>query len=154
MKYLLILPLLAALMLPSCSTLTNVRQDINQMTEAQYEALTTKVTSVVAIASSRLAKDWDNAKRSKARDTLVNITILVLANDFTELDATNIVRSLVDRYGEKAGLSDQGCRDIQDAALIVDVLVGPIKLGIDSKLDEREQGLVLALLEGLAHGVR
>lgn len=156
MKQLLALPLLlAALMLPSCSTLGNIQRDLASMSQSEYEGLQSKVASITAITSSRLARDWDAEKRQKALNVIAEGRLLLLAGDqLADLGATDLIRSLADRYGEKMGLDDQARRDIKDAALLLDVLIGPIKLGIDGKLGERELGLLLSLLKGLEYGLR
>ena len=154
MKLLALPLLLVTLMLPSCSTLTNLQRDLNTMTEAQYRGLKNKVMSITAITSNRLAKNWDTAKRDKARGVITQAARLIVANKFGSLDATNLIRSIADHYSKTMGLDEQARRDIKSAALLVDVVVGPIKLGVDGKLGEREQGLILALLEGLAYGLK
>lgn len=153
MKYLLTLPLLAALMLPSCATVSNVRADLNTMDVAQYENLRHKVSVITEITSSRLAKDWDAEKRAKAISVISQGRELLQGNNLAELGATDLIRGLAERYGEKLGLDEQARRDIKDAALLVDAAVGPIKLGIDGKLTEREKGLIIALLDGLERGL-
>jgi len=154
MKQLLALPLLAALLMPSCSTLGNVQRDLNTMPVAQYEDLKTKVGSITAITSSRLAKDWDAEKRAKALNIISQGRLLLVGGELESLGATDLVRSLADRYGEKMGLDEQARRDIKDAALLLDALVGPITLGLDGKLGVRELGLLLSLLDGLEYGIR
>lgn len=146
--------LLVALMLPSCSTLTNLQRDLDTMTEAQYEGLKNNIMSITAITSSRLARNWDTTKRDKARGVITQVARLIVANEFGNLDATHLIRSLADHYGDKMGLDEQARRDIKSAALLVDIVAGPIKLGVDGKLGEREQGLILALLDGLAYGLK
>jgi hypothetical protein len=144
--------LLVALMLPSCSTISNIQRDINQMTAAQYDGLKAKVFAITSITSSRVAKDWSANKRAKALDLIAKGRAL-LTTDLSSLDATSLIRALADRYSDKMGLDAQAKSDIKDAALLLDVLVGPIKVGVDGKLGERELGLVLALLTGLEDGL-
>lgn len=146
--------LLAALMLPSCSVVGNIQRDLATMSQPEYEALKSKVASITAITSSRLAKDWDAEKRAKALKILDEGKALIIENKLADLGATDLIRGLADRYGEKMGLDEQARRDIKDAALLLDALVGPIKLGIDGELGERELGLILALLEGLEYGLK
>lgn len=144
--------LLAALMLPSCSTLTNAQRDINEMTVSQYTGLKTKVYALTAIASNRIAKDWDVDKRSKALGFITNARTFVTLG-LGDLDVVGVIRTLANRYAENMGLDAQARSDIQNAALLIDAVVGPIKIGIDGKLGERELGLVLALLDGLQNGL-
>ena len=154
MRQLLALPLLAALLMPSCSTLGNVQRDLNSMSEVQYQDLQHKVASITAITSSRLAKDWDAEKRAKALRLIAEGKVLITTDKLSELGATDLIRGLADRYGEQMGLDEQARRDVKDAALLLDALVGPIKLGVDGKLGVRELGLVLALLDGLEDGLK
>lgn len=144
--------LLAMLMLPSCSMLTNAQRDINEMTVSQYAGLKTKVYALTAIASNRIAKDWSAEKRAKARNLIIDTRTLVTQN-LADLDVTSVIRTLANRYADKMGLDTQAKSDIQNAALLIDAIVGPIKIGIDGKLGERELGLVLALLDGLQNGL-
>lgn len=146
--------LLAALILPSCSTISNTQHDLATMSQSEYKGLKSKVVSVIAITSSRLAQNWNAEQRHKALVIIAEGRRLVLDGISSDLDTTNLIRGLADRYGDKMGLDEQARRDIKDAALLVDVLVGPIKLGIDNKLGERELGLVLALLGGLEYGLK
>ena len=62
--------------------------------------------------------------------------------------------SIADNYGERLGLSEQERRDIRDAALLIEVLAGPVKLSIEGSLDPRDQELILAFLDGLAYGIQ
>lgn len=152
MKLLALPLLLVALALPSCSTIQTAREDLQTMEQPQYEDLTRKVATITEITSSRVSKDWDAAKKAKAASIIAQGREL-LSGDLGTLGATDLIRELADRYGEKLGLDDQARRDIKDAALLVDAVVGPIKVGIDGKLNERELGLVLALLDGLERGL-
>ena len=152
MKPFLLPSLLVALMLPSCATIQTAREDLQTMEEPQYEELKHKVSVITEITSSRISKDWDAAKKAKAT-ALIAQGRLLLGGDLSEFGATDLLRELADRYGEKLGLNDQARRDIKDAALLVDAIVGPIKVGIDGKVNDRELGLVLALLEGLERGL-
>ena len=157
-RLMLAAPLLATLaMLPSCSTMSGARQDLNEMSESEYHALGTKVLGITAVTSRRVAIDWDEAKIAKARGVIAKGMALVDANDaeqWSKLDATSLVRALAIKYGEALDLDRKAQLDIQDAALLVDVIVGPIQLGVDGKLGERERGLLMALLQGLEIGLR
>jgi hypothetical protein len=124
------------------------------MSQSEYEGLQNKVASITAITSSRLAKNWDAEKRQKALGVIAEGKLLLAGDNLADLGTSDLIRGLADRYGEKMGLDDQERRDIKDAALLLDVLVGPIKLGIDGKLGERELGLILSLLKGLEYGLR
>ena len=149
MKKLLMLPLLGLLALSSCSTMPQ----LGEMPAGEFEALKTRVNAATAIVSSRISTDWDQAKRDKALGLITKAKEVVVSNNLGELGATNVVRTLVDRYGEALGLDAQAQRDVRDAALLIELVVGPINVDIDGKIDPQEQELVLAFLEGLEFGI-
>lgn len=154
MKKILIFPLLATLALSSCSTIPSTREDLQTMEQPRYEDLQRRVSAMAEIASSRIAQKWDAAQRDKARGVIANAHKLLALNELGEIGPTDLIRELADRYSDKLGLDEQARRDIKDVALLVDAAVGPIKLGVDGKLNDRELGLVTALLDGLARGLQ
>lgn len=154
MKLLYILPLLAAFMLPSCSTSSSKIRNLDQMEASEYEDLKHQVSTITALASSRAARGWDAEKRDKALGIIAEGRQLIADGGLGDLNATDLIRALADRYSEKLGLDEDAKRDIKDAALLIDIVAGPIKLGIDGSLDEREEGLILALLDGLELGIK
>ena len=156
-KIMLALPILACLSLPSCSTVKQARHDIRTMDQIDYDALRGKVFGITAIASHRIAMEWDADKKDEARAVVIKGRALIQGNkaeELAKLDATSLIRALAKKYGEQLGLDQKAMMDIQDAALLVDVVVGPIKLKIDGTLDERERGLILVLLQGLEVGLQ
>lgn len=150
MKKLLILPLLGLLAFPSCQATLPVLVD---MPVAEFEALNTRVNVATALVSSRISVDWDQAKRDKALNLIAQAEAIVEANDFSQLGATNVLRALVDRYGDALGLDDQAQRDVRDAALLIELIVGPINIDINASIEPREQELILSFLEGLELGL-
>lgn len=154
MKFLYTLPLLAALMLPSCSISSSNLLNLDQMEVSEYENLKHRVSTITALASSRVARGWDAEKREKALGIVAEGRQLIISGNLGDLNATDLIRALADHYGEKLGLDENAKRDIRDAALLLDAIVGPIKLGIDGSLGEREEGLILALLDGLELGLK
>lgn len=154
MKYQLVLPLLGALLASSCSTIKSIRNDLETMEEADYNNLLYKVSAVSELVGSRVSQNWDTEKKAEAQGTLENLAALVLSDDLGEFDATDLVRSIADRYGEDLGLDSQTRRDIKDVALIINATTGPIRVGTDGTITDRERGLIVALLEGLGHGAR
>ena len=151
MKKLFALPLLALLLaLPSCQATLPVLVD---MPVAEYDALKTRVNVATALVSSRISVDWDQAKRDKALNLITQAGAIVEANDFSQLGATNVLRALVDRYGDALGLDDQAKRDVRDAALLIELIVGPINIDINASIEPREQELILSFLEGLEVGL-
>lgn len=153
----LVLPLLSCLSLSSCSTVAKARQDLKTMSPEDFQALRTKVYAITAIASHRVSVDWDIGKKAKAVIVIRRGSTLISNNkaeELSTLDATSLIRTLAQKYGEQLGLSDKAKMDIQDAALLVDMIVGPIKLEMDGTLDERSKQLILALLQGLEAGLQ
>ena len=140
--------------LASCSTISNKRHDIAGLSQPEYNQLKTKIISVAEITSSRISQNWNDERKNKALEVINNGKGLL--NDPAKLQAlntTNLIRTLVDQYSEKMGLNSESRADIKDAALLMDVLVGPIMIDIDAKLTERELGLLRALLDGLENGL-
>tara|TARA_S200002703_G_scaffold149410_2_gene146932 strand:- start:84 stop:539 length:456 start_codon:yes stop_codon:yes gene_type:complete len=151
MKKLLALPLLALLAFPACQTTLPVLTD---MPVAEFDALKTRVNVATALVSSRISVDWDQAKRNKALNLIDQAQAVVEANDFSQLGATNVLRALVDRYGDALGLDDQAKRDVRDAALLIELIVGPINIDINASIEPREQELILTFLDGLEVGLQ
>jgi len=151
MKKLLALPLLALLAFPACQTTLPVLTD---MPVAEFDALKTRVNVATALVSSRISVDWDQAKRDKALGLIDQAQAVVEANDFSQLGATNVLRALVDRYGDALGLDDQAKRDVRDAALLIELIVGPINIDINASIEPREQELILTFLDGLEVGLQ
>ncbi len=146
MRKLFTLPLLAMLALTSCA-------NMGEMTPVEFDNLKNRVSVATTIVSSRLAQDWNQEKRDQAIELVAASRAMVETNNLATLDASNVLRSLVEQYGNSLGLDDQGKRDLRDASLLVELVVGPIDLGIEGKLDPRDQELILAFLEGLELGL-
>tara|TARA_S200002703_G_scaffold137880_1_gene127912 strand:+ start:488 stop:871 length:384 start_codon:yes stop_codon:yes gene_type:complete len=127
---------------------------MQQMTPAEFEDVKNRVNAATALVSSRIAAEWDAPQRQKAVDAVVEIRALVEENNLATLEAGNILRGIADRYGERLGLSEEEQRDVRDAALLIEILAGPVKLGIEGSLDPRDQELILAFLEGLEYGLQ
>jgi len=151
MKKLFILPLLVALAFPSCAT--TALPVLTDMPVAEYDALKIRVNVATALVSSRISVDWDEEKRAKALDLIGQAKAVVVANNFARLGATNVLRALVDRYGNALGLDAQSQRDVRDAALLIELIVGPINIDINAQIEPREQELILTFLDGLEVGL-
>lgn len=151
MKKLFILPLLAMLAFPSCAT--NTLPVLTDMPVAEYDALKVRVNVATALVSSRISASWDEEKRTKALDLIGEAKAIVVANNFAQLGATNVLRALVDRYGDALGLDAQSKRDVRDAALLIELIVGPINIDINAQIEPREQELILTFLDGLEVGL-
>ena len=162
LKRILAVTLLSSLLLPlggltSCSIMTKARKDLATMSQPEYDSLRSKVHALSLITSRRISKNWDAEKLAKAAKVIAKGHLLVQSNKpaaWAKLDATSLIRTLADKYAEELGLSARTKMDIQDATILLDVIVGPIQLGIDGKLGEREKGLATALLDGLGDGLR
>ncbi len=154
MQQSLTLSLLAALMLPSCSAISSARLELNEMTVSQYKLIQAKVMTITELASFNIAMNWDAARKAQAVSIIAEGRALLQdLPRLRELDTTDLVRALTDRYSERMGLDEETRSHIRNATLLMDVLVGPITIDIDGKLDIREVGLLLAVLEGLENGL-
>ena len=151
MKKLFILPLLAMLAFSSCAT--TALPVLADMPVAEYDALKVRVNVATALVSSRISTSWDEEKRTKALDVITEAKDTVVANNFAQLGATNVLRALVDRYGDALGLDAQSQRDVRDAALLIELIVGPINININAEIEPREQELILMFLDGLEVGL-
>ena len=125
-----------------------------QMSPAEFQDIKNRVNAATALVSSRIAAEWDAQQRNKALRIVMDARVIVETNDLSTLDAGNILRSLADNYGKKLGLGEQEQRDVRDAALLIEILAGPIKLGIEGSLDPQDQELIIAFLDGLAYGLQ
>ena len=154
MKPLLTLSLLAALLLPSCSVIQNVRADITTMSQSEYDAMSAKVFALTAIASHRISIEFDDDKRVQAlKITKEARALLQDADKLKTLGATDLVRVMIDRYSDEMDLKNKERAMIKNATLLIDLVVGPIKVGIDGKVNERELGLLNSMLDGLVRGL-
>jgi len=140
------LSLLGLLALSSCA-------GMQEMTPAEFDNLKNKVNTATAIVSSRISQGWDQAKRDKALEVIAKVKNAITTATAEELDPGNVLRSLVQLYGDQLGLDDQARRDVRDASLIIELVTGPIKLDVGGRLDPRDQELVLAFLDGLEFGL-
>lgn len=145
MKKLLVFPLLA--LIGGCVATSN-------MSESEFESLKTRVNAATTIVSSRLAQEWDADKRAEAAGVIREARELIASNSVGELGAGDVLRGLVDRFGDQLGLDEQAQRDIRDASLLIEIAIGrPITVGPDAQLGERDQALVLAFVDGLLEGL-
>lgn len=144
MKKLLLLPFLA--LLGSCATAT--------MTDGEFQSLKTRVGAATTIVSSRLAEEWDAPQRAKAIQVITEVKELAVVNNLEQVVAGDVLRSLVVRFGDKLGLSEQNQRDLRDASLLIELAMGrPITFDLGGKLEPRDQELLLAFLDGLLEGL-
>jgi len=134
----------------SCSTINN----IEEMSPPKYYQLKIKIASIAELASGRISQNWSDERKDRAL-VIINDGV-ALINDpskLKQLDVTNLIRALGDRYGDKMNLDAQAKSDIREATLLIDILIGPIQLDVTSELSEREKGLLLTLLSGLENGL-
>jgi len=149
MKYLLTLPLLVTLMLPSCAIVQSARDRLERMPQEQYVELLTKVENAGAIGGKKLAEILDD-KRLLALQITRSLKTAVITD---RLEIVDVLRGIVDNYGSNLGLEETHLDYVRDGAKLIDAAVGQVRLGIDGKLSEREKGLVIALLDGLERGL-
>ncbi len=149
MKYLLALPLLAALMLPSCATIQSARDKLEEMPDGKYQQLVIKIENAGVKGGKKLAEILGD--KSQLALEVTRSLKTVITED--RLEVVDVIKGIVDNYGDKLGLEDKYLDYIRDGAKAIDAAVGQIRLGIDGKLTEREKGLVVALLDGLERGL-
>ena len=145
-----ILPLVASVFMitPSCSTIQSAREKLAEMPEAEYDQLVGDVHAAGIEAGHRLADLIDDP--DTRRDAVVVAQMLwnAVAND--QIDVSDIVGYLVDRFGMELQLDEDEAAIVRSAANAIDAVVGQISLGIDGQLTLREKNLIGAFLAGLA----
>lgn len=151
MNKLLSIPLLVTLAFPSCATVQSARDQLEDMSQVEYTELKLRVTNVAHSAGERLAELLSDKPEllEDIRDLSVRLQTIV-END--ELNVNDVVVYLVDRFADDLDLKPEYQEYIRDGAKVIDAAVGQIRLGIDGSLSEREKGLMLSLLSGLAVG--
>ncbi len=150
MKRFLAIPMIVVLGLSSCSVIQSARDKLTKMDPVTYTSLTIKVQN----AGKRGGEKLQELLSSDAKDAAKILTdTLITAVETDSLDAQDLVKDIVDRYGDQLGLKPAHQEYIRDGAKLIDAAVGQIRLDIDGKLSEREKGLVLALLKGLKQGL-
>ena len=148
---LLALPLLVVLALPSCTAVETARDDLNTMPEAEYQELNQNVYMVSHAAGQKLSELLLD-KPELLGDIRMLAIQLQTAVAMDTINAADIINYLVDRFADDLELKPEYQEYIRDGAKVIDAAVGQIRLGIDGSLSEREKGLVLSLLGGLASG--
>lgn len=148
------LPLLAvlSLSLPSCQTVQSARDKLEQMPEAKYQELVQKTNDAGRKGGEKLKELL--ADRPELLGDVRQLAVLLqdtVQND--RVEASDLIKWIVDRFGDDLGLEEKYQEYIRDGAKAIDAAVGQIRLGIDGALTEREKGLAVALLSGLADGV-
>ena len=150
MKRLLALPVLTILALSSCSTVQSARDALDTMPDENYVRLVGKVENAGVKGGVMLADRLGD-------DTILAVALTNSIIDVIESDkvvVSDVVKGVIDQYGDKLNLSEEQLGYIRDGAKLIDAAVGQIRLGIDGKLTEREKGLILALLRGLKTGMQ
>jgi hypothetical protein len=149
---LLSIPLLVTLALPSCTTVQSARDQLEDMSQTEYQELQSNVYMVSHAAGIKLRDALaDKPELLAAIRTLAVELERVVQND--TLSVNDVIVYLVDRFADDLDLKPEYQEYIRDGAKVIDAAVGQIRLGIDGKLTEREKGLILALLGGLERGL-
>lgn len=141
---------LATGMLFSCAAVESARDKLATMPEPDYQELRLKVEDAGRKGGVKL-KELLGEKTEIALDVT---TELLVAVDTDKLDVADVIKGVVNKYGDRLGLEDKHLDYVRDGAKVIDAAVGQIRLGIDGKLTEREKGLVIALLAGLHTGLQ
>jgi len=121
------------------------------MPEAEYQELNQNVYMVSHAAGQKLSELLLD-KPELLGDIRMLAIQLQTAVAMDTINAADIINYLVDRFADDLELKPEYQEYIRDGAKVIDAAVGQIRLGIDGSLSEREKGLVLSLLGGLASG--
>ena len=155
MKSRLLLPaaLIAAMILPSCATVQSARDKLAEMPQEKYDELIVKTHDAGRKGGVKLKELLaDKPELVASIGSLAGKLSETVQND--RLDASDLIKWIVDQFGDELGLEAKYQDYIRDGAKAIDAAVGQIRLGIDGTLTEREKGLAVALLAGLAEGVQ
>lgn len=142
-------------MLPVCSLLLLLGScaNLGEMTQEEFDDTTNRVAVASELAGSRIAARLDDETRQNALELVSDTKEMLEEGNFGELNTNDILRSLIENYGEALGLDEESKRDIRDAALIIELFTGPIKVEVGGELDPRDQALLVAFLDGLTKGL-
>lgn len=128
------------------------------MTEEQFE-------SVKQLVYDTSLESGGLIQISLAEDSELRVEIAELAKNFSEqvkkgrienLQVGDVASFLLGQFGENLNLKPKEVAIITGISRIVDTATGGtgIKLGIEDTLTDRERGLLVAMLDGLALGVK
>jgi len=155
MRKLLTLPLIAVLAFApnSCTVIQSARDQLAEMTVAEYQELNDNVYIAGYVGGLKLKEALLLDKpelREEIRELALELHLIV---EQDQINVDNMVNYLMDRFADDLELEERYQEYIRDASRIIDAAVGQIRLGIDGVVSEREKGLALSLLQGLANGI-
>lgn len=153
-----VLAMSVLLFAPSCTITSESGQTVSleEATEAQYEAVRLRVSnsSLAAAALLQIGLAENVELRNQIAELAETLAVQVQQNELAGLTSGNIITWVLGQFGEKLELEPGQIAIIQGISRLIDATVGEISLGIEGTLSPRQQGIVLAVLEGLALGIR
>ena len=128
--------------------------NMGEMSQEEFEATKNRAQVATTIVSSRIAQELDDEARKAAHKFVTGAKDMIEGGNFETLNVNDLLGSLVEAYGEELGLSEQNKRDVRDAALIIELFTGPIKVDLEGELDPRDKEMIMAFLDGLEEGLK
>lgn len=150
MKYLFALPLLTALIIPSCEAVDSARAQLELMPEIEYSELSMDVFAAGEEGGRQLSQAIGSENVPLALQVTASLREMIESGT---LEVGDVIGAIVQRFGAELGLSAEHLEYVNDGARVIDAAVGQIQVGIDGKLTERETDLILRLLDGLTSGL-
>lgn len=145
---------------PSCTITAENDQEITleKMTEEQFESVKQLVydTSLVSGGLIQISLAEDSELRVEIAELAKNFSEQVKKGRIENLQVGDVASFLLGQFGENLNLKPKEVAIITGISRIVDTATGGtgIKLGIEDTLTDRERGLLVAMLDGLALGVK
>ena len=145
---------------PSCTIVAENGQEVTleEMTEEQYESVKQRVydTSLASGGLIQIGLAEDPELRADIAELAGDLSEQVEKGRIENLQAGDVVSFLLSQFGESLNLEPKEVAIITGISRIVDAATGGtgIELGIEGTLSDRERGLLVAMLDGLALGVK
>ena len=137
--------------LSSCSLFDSARQQLNEMPQEDFDALVTTVGSASLNAGEELGVVLEDETEIVLIQTLVATLRNSVESGNIEVKSNDVVSTLL-RYFDVA-LTDNQLELVEDVARIIDVSVGQINVDIGGDFTEREELLLVTMLNGLYDGL-
>lgn len=148
------------LLAPSCTITAENGQEIalEQATEEQYELVKQRVydTSLASGGLIQIGLAEDPELRADIAELAKDLSEQVEKGRIENLQAGDVVSFLLSQFGENLNLKPKEVAIITGISRIVDAATGGtgIELGIEGTLTDRQRGVLVAMLDGLALGVK
>ena len=151
--------MLASLMLlaPACTIVTETGEEVSleEATEEQYEQIEDKIynTSLAAGALIQIGLAEDPEKREEISSLAQKLSAQVRNNELGELQSGGVVAWVLSQL--EGTLEPKEIAIIQGTARLIDAATdGGIRLELGVELTDRQKGLIVSMLDGLALGVQ